>query len=169
MTSSAISFAYFTHFSNINISGTNEDIPKARRTRWGKSWAYCLSRWFSQLFPHVCREILVRNLPCEAVRIKTNVDIFHLMRQIPHCVQPSWELSWVWPIKHPIKMHGILTWLQRCRDFFLRHHLELLKLSERSHQLSRFIFYTFFINISGSNADISKWKMVFLVIPGIMW
>ena len=28
MTSSVISFAYFTHFSNLNISGTNEDICK---------------------------------------------------------------------------------------------------------------------------------------------
>ena len=28
MTSSAFSFAYFTHFSNLNISGTNEDISK---------------------------------------------------------------------------------------------------------------------------------------------
>jgi len=28
MTSSVISFAYFTHFSNLNISGTNADIWK---------------------------------------------------------------------------------------------------------------------------------------------
>ena len=28
MTSSAFSFAYFTHFSNLNISGTNADISK---------------------------------------------------------------------------------------------------------------------------------------------
>ena len=28
MTSSVISFAYFAHFSNLNISGTNEDIYK---------------------------------------------------------------------------------------------------------------------------------------------
>ena len=28
MTSSVISFAYFTHFSNLNISGTNEETKR---------------------------------------------------------------------------------------------------------------------------------------------
>ena len=31
MTSSVISFAYFTHFSNLNISGTNADITNHKR------------------------------------------------------------------------------------------------------------------------------------------
>ena len=28
--SSVVSFAYFTHFSNLNISGTNADISKGK-------------------------------------------------------------------------------------------------------------------------------------------
>ena len=64
---------------------------------WGKSWANCLARRFAQLFPHVCGEIVVRNSPREAVRIKSNMfDIFCLARQIPQCVRPSWESSWAW-------------------------------------------------------------------------
>ena len=64
---------------------------------WGKSWAKCLARRFAQPFPHMCGEIVVRNSPREAVRIKSNMfDIFGLARQIPHCVRPSWESSWAW-------------------------------------------------------------------------
>ena len=64
---------------------------------WGKSWANCLARRFAQPFPHVCGEIVVRNLPHEAVSIKSNMfDIFGLARQIPQCVRPSWESSWPW-------------------------------------------------------------------------
>ena len=70
-------------------------------------------------FLTVCGELLVRNSPREAVRKKSNMfDIFRLARQIPHCVRPSWESSWAWPMKHPIKIHGILTWLQWRRNFF---------------------------------------------------
>ena len=49
---------------------------------------------------HVCGEIVVRNSPREAVRIKPNMfDIFVLMRQIPQ----------LGLIKDPIKILGILT------------------------------------------------------------
>ena len=48
------------------------------------------ARQFAQPFPHVCGEIVVRNSPREAVRIKSNMfDIFGLARQIPQCVRPS--------------------------------------------------------------------------------
>ena len=54
-----------------------------------------------------------------SVRKKSNMfDIFRLARQIPHCVRPLWESSWAWSMKHPIKIHGILTWLQWRRNFF---------------------------------------------------
>ena len=63
----------------------------------------CLARRFAQQFSHVYGEIVVRNSPREAVRVKSYMfDIFGLGRQISHCVRPSWVSSWAW-----------FTWLQR--------------------------------------------------------
>lgn len=94
------------------------------RTRRGKSWANCLARRFAaKPFLHVCEEIVVRNSPCKAVRVKSNkFDIFGLERQIPYCVGLLWESSWPWSIKHPIKMHGILAWLQ-CFNMLLEEEI----------------------------------------------
>ena len=79
------------------VKTLHTDRPLSLPHTWGKSWANCLARRFAQQFPHVCGEIVVRNSPREAVRIKSNMfDIFGLARQIPQCVRPSWESSWAW-------------------------------------------------------------------------
>ena len=110
----------------VRLSRSEMAKIKARRTRWGKSRVKCLARRSAQPFP-----VLARNSPREVVSIKSNMfDIFGLARQIPRCVRPSWESSWAWSIKHPIKIHSILTWLQWRRKFFLRHHLEPLESRE---------------------------------------
>ena len=65
-------------------------MPKARRTLEERAEQTALRGGLLSRFLTCGGEIVVRNLPHEAVRIKSNMfDIFGLARQIPQCVRPS--------------------------------------------------------------------------------
>ena len=107
----------------------------ARRTGWGKSWANCLARWFDQPFPHTCRDIVVRNSPCKALRInlKSNVlDIFW-PREANSSLCTALariDVSLVNQASNKNTWHSYMSSLRV--SIFLRHHLEPLKSRENA-------------------------------------
>ena len=77
---------------------------------WEKSCVNCLARRFAQTaISSRVRGNFGEEFASRDREDKSNMFYIWLARQIPHCVRPSWESSWARSIKHPIKIHGILT------------------------------------------------------------